>query len=279
MDSFSLPQQPLIVIEPKRSWLALDLRELREYRELLFFLTWRDVKVRYKQASIGVLWAILQPMFLTLICVLFYGRLAAIGTGRTPYALFAFSGLTLWTFFSTAITLSSNSLINNVSLVTKVYFPRILVPIAAVTAGLVDLVLCSVLLLVMVVWHGVPLRSSLWMVPVIVALTAALASAVGMWLAAMNVKYRDIRFLVPFALQVWLFASSVIIPSAAVPARWRWLLDFNRVSALVEAHRAAWLGLPFDWRAIAIAAAATLLLFIASVFAFKRMERKFADVI
>ena len=274
-----VPRTPLSVIEPRRSTLALDFEELREHRELLYFLTWRDVKVRYKQASLGILWAVLQPLFLMLIFVLFYGRLARIDTGNVPYPLFAYSGLVLWMFFATAVTTASNSLVANVSLITKVYFPRMLVPAAAVTASLVDLILASVLLLFMVLAYGLRPGPSLLMVPAAIALTTVLAGGVGLWLAALNVKYRDIRFVVPFAVQAWLFASSVILPSRSVPPRWRWLLHLNPMSAFVETFRAAWLGQPFDWNALAIAAAITVVAFVASLVAFRSMERRFADVI
>jgi lipopolysaccharide transport system permease protein len=270
---------PLSVIEPRRSTLALDFEELREHRELLYFLTWRDVKVRYKQASLGILWAVLQPLFLMLIFVLFYGRLARIDTGNVPYPLFAYSGLVLWMFFATAVTTASNSLVTNVSLITKVYFPRLLVPAAAVTASLVDFLLASILLLFMVMAYGVRPGASLLMALLAIVLTTVLAGAVGMWLAALNVKYRDIRFVVPFAVQAWLFASSVILPSRSVPLRWRWLLYLNPMSAFVEAYRAAWLGQSFDWNAIGIAAALTVAVFVASLVAFRSMERRFADVI
>lgn len=279
MDAFPLPDDPVVVIEPRRSWMPANLSELREYRELLYFLTWRDVKVRYKQAALGTFWAVLQPAFLTLVFVLFYGRLAGIGSGNVPYTVFAYSGLVLWTFFANAVTLSSNSLVVNVNLVTKVYFPRILVPLAAVAACLVDLLLSTILLIGMIVWYGVRPGIEFLMVPLIVGLTLTLASAAGFWLAAMNVKYRDVRFVVPFAMQAWLFASSVILPSQSIPERWRWLTHLNPVSAFVEGFRAAWLGLAFDWRALAIAAVLTFAVLLSSLIAFAQMERKFADVI
>ena len=278
MDS-PLPDQPLFVIEPRRSWAAADFSELREYRELLYFLTWRDVKVRYKQATLGILWAVLQPLFLMLIFTMFYGRLAAVDTGPVPYSLFAYTGLVLWTFFATAVTNSSNSLVSNAGLITKVYFPRMLVPAAAVAACLVDLVVASLLLMAMLLYYGVEPGMHLLMVPVVTVLAVALATGAGMWLAAMNVKYRDIRFLVPFAVQAWLFVSSVILPSRSVPIRWRWLLNLNPMSAFVEGYRAAWLGQPFDWPALAIGAALTLAVLGFGVLGFRTMERGFADVI
>jgi lipopolysaccharide transport system permease protein len=279
MTSHPLPETPVVVIEPPRTWVPIDLSELREYRELLYFLALRDVKVRYKQATLGILWAILQPLFLMLIFTLFYGRVANVDTGQVPYSLFAYAGLTLWTFFASAITNSSNSLLSNVSLLTKVYFPRVLVPAAAVAACVLDLLLASCLVLVMMLYHGIVPGSHLVMMPVIMLLTVLLACGVGVWLAALNVKYRDIRFLLPFAIQAWLFVSSVIVPSTAVPAQWRWLLRFNPMSAFVEGFRASWLGHPFDWPALAIAAVLTVVIFLVGVFNFGAMERSFADVV
>jgi lipopolysaccharide transport system permease protein len=279
MTLYSLPEEPLIVIEPRRAWHALDFSELRECGELLYFLTWRDVKVRYKQAVLGIIWALLQPLFLMLVFTIFYGRLALLDTGNVPYSLFAYTGLVLWTLFANAITNSANSLVGNVSLITKVYFPRMLVPAAAVAACLVDFILASILLLAMMIYHRLPLGAHLLMLPVVTALTVGFAFGVGLWMAALNVKYRDIRFLLPFAVQAWLFVSSVILPSTAVPMRWRWFPRLNPMSAFVEAFRAAWFGQPFDWPVIALGAALTLAVLICGLVVFRTMEREFADVI
>lgn len=279
MRPYSLPEEPLIVIEPRRAWVPVDLAELREYRELLYFLTWRDVKVRYRQATLGILWAVLQPLFLMLIFTTFYGRLAAVDTGDVPYSLFAYSGLVLWTFFATALNNSSNSLLVSVSVITKVYFPRMLVPAAAVAACVVDLVLASAVMLVMMLYHGLTPGMHLLMVPVIMFFTILLAGGIGIWLAAVIIKYRDIRFVLPFVVQAWLFLSSVIIPSSAVPARWRPLLHLNPMSAFVEGFRSAWLGQRFHWTDLSVAIASTLLVFVLGVAHFRTMERGFADVI
>lgn len=279
MNPYTLPEEPLIVIEPRRTWVPVDLAELREYRELLYFLAWRDVKVRYRQTTLGILWAVLQPLFLMLIFTIFYGRLAAVDTGEVPYSLFAYAGLVLWTFFATALTNSSNSLLVNVAVITKVYFPRMLIPAAAVAACVVDLLFASLLMLVMMLYHGLLPGVHLLMVPVIMLFTVLLASGLGIWLAAVVVKYRDIRFVLPFIVQAWLFISSVILPSSAVPERWRWMLRFNPMSAFVEAYRCAWLGRPFQWTDLSLGMALTLLLFLLGVTHFRTMERGFADVI
>ena len=275
----TLPDKPLVVIEPRRAWFALGLGELWRYRELLYFLTWRDVKVRYKQAALGAAWAVLQPLFLMLIFTIFYGRLAGVATGRVPYPLFAYAGLVLWTFFASAVTNSGNSLVSNANLITKVYFPRMLVPAAAVAACLVDFALAFALLVGLMIYYGVAPTRHLLMLPVLTVLTTLFALGVGLWLSALNAKYRDIRFALPFIVQLWLFVSSVIMPSSAVPARWRWLLVLNPVSGYVEGYRATLFGEAFNWPVLALATALTLCVLAYAAFVFRRMERSFADII
>lgn len=274
----SLTDKP-IVIEPSKSWLAINFRELWSYRELLYFLTWRDVKVRYKQAVFGTGWAILQPLFLMIVFTIFYGRLAGINTGSIPYPLFALAGLVLWTFFSNAVSGSGNSVVNNTNLITKVYFPRMIVPAASVGACVVDFLLGFVLLVGLMFYYGVSPTRNLLLLPALVAFTTLFALGVGMWLSALNVKYRDVRFTLPFMMQVWLFVSSVIIPSSVVPEKWRWLLLFNPMSGFIEGFRSALFGHPIDWRALAVGATITIAVLIYSSFEFRRMERDFADVI
>jgi lipopolysaccharide transport system permease protein len=275
----TLPDKPVVTIEPRRTRLPINFAELWAYRELLYFLTWRDIKVRYKQAAFGVAWAVLQPLFLMLIFTLFYGRLAGVETGGVPYPLFAFSGLVLWTFFANAVSGSGNSLVGNANLITKVYFPRMLVPAAAVAACLVDFALTCALLVVLMIFYGVAPSAGVLLLPAIVLMATLFALGTGMWLSALNVKYRDIRFAMPFMIQLWLFVSSVIIPSSAVPARWRWLLALNPMSGYVEGARAALFGGPFDWGALASAAAITAAVLVYAAFEFRRMEKNFADVI
>jgi lipopolysaccharide transport system permease protein len=277
--SVSLPDKPVVTIEPRSSWRALNLRELWAHRELLYFLIWRDVKVRYKQAAFGAAWALLQPLFLMVVFTLFYGRLASIDTGAVPYPLFALAGLVLWTFFAAAVTGSGNSVVNNAHLITKVYFPRMLVPASAVGACAVDFLLAFLLLAGMTAYYGVALTPRVLMLPPLFLMTTLFALGTGLWLSALNVKYRDVRFVLSFAIQLWLFASSVVIPSSAVPERWRWLLLFNPMSGYVEGFRASLFGQPFDWRALAAAAAITVCVLVYAAFAFRRMEKSFADVI
>ena len=275
----ALPDEPLIVIEPRKSWLAIDFAELRQYRELLYFLTWRDVKVHYRQAALGVTWAVLQPLLLMAIFTIFYSRLAHVETGGVPYPLFAYAGVVLWTFFANAITASGNSLVNNVNLITKVYFPRMLVPAAAVAACLLHLAIASVVLIGMMLYYRVTPTPRLLLVLPLVLLTVIFATAVGLWVAALNVKYRDVRLLLPFGVQVWLLASSVIVPSSAVPPQWRWVPRINPMSAFIEGFRAALFGGSFDTPALVTAVIITAVALLAGVVVFRRMERSFADVI
>jgi lipopolysaccharide transport system permease protein len=274
-----VPDRPLVVIEPTRNWRAINPADLWAYRELLYFLIWRDVKVRYKQTALGVLWAILQPLFMMLIFTVFFGRLAGVQTGGVPYPLFAFVGLVPWTFFANAVTTSGNSLVGNAHLITKVYFPRLIVPAAAVGAGLVDFALAFVILVGIMAFYGVAPTAQLLMLPAMLLLTVLFTLAVGTWLAALNVKYRDVRFALPFLIQLWLFVSSVILPSSAVPGKWRALLILNPVSAVIEGWRSALLGLPFDWPALSVAAAVTAVALLSAAYYFRRVERDFSDII
>ena len=277
--TLQLPDEPLVVIQPSSKWSLLNLKDIWAYRELLFFLTWRDVKVRYKQTLLGAAWAILQPLFMMIIFTIFFGRLAGVDTGVIPYPLFALAGLVPWTFFSNTITASGNSLVGSAHLITKVYFPRLIVPAAAMMAGLVDFLLAFLLLVVLMVYYRVPLTSQLAFLPVLVLLTALFGLGVGTWMSALNVKYRDVRFALPFVIQLWLFVSSVILPSSAIPEKWRWILLLNPMSGIIEGYRAALFGLPFDWPALGIAAVLTILMLFYAVYSFGKAERSFADII
>jgi lipopolysaccharide transport system permease protein len=279
MQTFRLPSEPLVVIQPSKKWSLLSFKDIWAYRELLFFLTWRDVKVRYKQTALGAAWAILQPLFMMIIFTIFFGRLAGVGSAGIPYPLFALAGLVPWTFFSNSITASGNSLVGSANLITKVYFPRIIVPAAAMLAGLVDFVLAFVLLVLMMFYYGVTLTAQVLFLPVLILLTALFALGVGTWMSALNVKYRDVRFALPFLIQLWLFVSSVILPSSSVPEKWRWLLLLNPMSAIIEGYRSALFGLPFDWTALGIAAVLTVVVQLYALYSFGRVERSFADVI
>ena len=279
MQSFRLPSEPLVVIQPSKKWNLLSLKDIWAYRELLFFLTWRDVKVRYKQTALGAAWAILQPLFMMVIFTIFFGRLAGVGSSGIPYPLFALAGLVPWTFFSNAITASGNSLVGSAHLITKVYFPRLIVPAAAMLAGLVDFVLAFVLLCLLMLYYRVTLTVQILFLPVLVLMTALFSLGVGTWMSALNVKYRDVRFALPFLIQLWLFVSSVILPSSSIPPKWRWLLMLNPMSGIIEGYRSALFGLPFDWPALSLAAVLTLFVLLYAIYAFSRVERSFADII
>jgi len=279
MQTIRLPAEPLVVIQPSNRWSLLSFKDIWAYRELLFFLTWRDVKVRYKQTALGAAWAILQPLFMMVIFTIFFGRLAGVASANIPYPLFALAGLVPWTFFANAITASGNSLVGSANLITKVYFPRLIVPAAAMLAGLVDFVLAFILLCLMMVYYRMPVTAHVLFLPVLVLLTALFALGVGTWMSALNVKYRDVRFALPFVIQLWLFVSSVILPSSSVPQKWRWILLLNPMSAIIEGYRSTLFGLPFDWPALGIASVLTVLTLLYAIYSFGRVERSFADII
>jgi lipopolysaccharide transport system permease protein len=271
--------EPLVVIQPNQGWKLISFRDLWAYRELLFFLTWRDVMVRYKQTALGAAWAILQPLFMMVIFTIFFGRLAAVESAGIPYPLFALAGLVPWTFFSNAITASGNSLVGSSHLISKVYFPRLIVPAAAMLAGLVDFALAFLLFVGMMLYYRVGVTVQVLFLPVLVLLTALFALGVGTWMAALNVKYRDVRFALPFLIQLWLFVSSVILPSSALGPKWRRVLVLNPMSAIIEGYRASLFGSPFDWPALAVATLITFAVLFYSIFSFSRVERSFADII
>jgi lipopolysaccharide transport system permease protein len=275
-----LSNQPLVVIEPRKSGVRLNLREIWSYHELLYFLTWRDIKVRYKQTMLGVLWAILQPLFMMLVFGLFFGKLVGVPSDGIPYPLFAFAGLLPWTFFATAAATSGNSVVNSANLITKVYFPRLIVPTAAVAAALLDFAITFVVLgALMLYYRTTPGLGVLMLGPLILLLTA-LALAFGVLTSALNVKYRDVRFALPFMIQLWFFASPIIYPASLVPARWRWVLAINPMTGIIEGFRAALFGrTDFDWRAISISALITVSLLVYAGVTFKRMEKTFADIV
>jgi lipopolysaccharide transport system permease protein len=278
---FDLPEQPVVTIQPSKSWSALNLREVWAYRELLYFLTWRDVKVRYKQTLLGIAWAVIQPLFTMLIFTLFFGKLAGIDahTDGIPYPLFAYAGLLPWTFFANAVTSSGNSLVGSANLITKVYFPRMIVPGAAVAAGLVDLAVAFVLLIALMVYYHVAPSLNLLLLPFLVLVATIFAVAVGMWLSALNVKYRDIRFALPFMIQLWMFVSPVIYPATILPAKWRWLLELNPLTGIIEGFRSSLFGRPFNWKTLAISTVLTLVSLVYAAYSFRRVERYFADIV
>jgi lipopolysaccharide transport system permease protein len=273
------PERPTVHIRPAGAGAALDLAEIWQFRELLYFLTWRDLKVRYKQTAMGVVWVILQPLLTMLAFTVFFNRLGGFRGGDIPYPLFAYAGLLIWTFFSNAVIYGTNSLITNSNLVTKVYFPRVFIPAASVAAGLVDLAVASIVLVGIAIYYGVTPTWALLLLPFFVLLALLLALGAGLLASALTVKYRDLKHALPFVIQLWLFASPVIYPASAVPARWRWFFAANPLTGVIEGFRSALTGRAFDWAAVAAAAAVTLALLFVSLYVFRRAEETFADVI
>jgi lipopolysaccharide transport system permease protein len=278
-EEVALPGAAHVLVRSEESGVQLNLADIWAYRELLYFLAWRDIKVRYKQTLIGVAWVIVQPLMMMLIFTLVFNKFARLDTGELPYPLFAYSGLLVWAFFSTAVTSGTNSLIGNTSLVTKVYFPRAFIPAAAVAAGLVDMAVGSLLLVALAAYYRVHLTWDVLLLPAFVLLAAAMALGTGMLASALTVKYRDLRHVLPFFLQVWMFASPVIYPTGVVPPNWRWILAANPMTGVLEGFRAALAGLPFDWPHVAASAAFAVALLACAYYVFRRLEDTFADVI
>ncbi len=269
-----------IVIRPNSGWMPLDLHQLWEYRELLYFLTWRDVKVRYKQTVLGVAWAVIQPLFMMLIFTLFFGRLAKIPSDGLPYPIFAFTALLPWQLFSRALTDASTSLVANERLITKVYFPRLLVPTSAVMASLVDFAIALVLLVGLMLFYGIVPTVAVTMLPLFILLALTTALGIAFWLSALDAQYRDVRYTLPFLTQFWLFATPVVYPASLVPDGWRLLYGLNPMAGVVEGFRWALLGrgeTPDPIQLVSIMA--SLALFIGGLYYFKRMEKNLADVI
>ena len=267
------------LIQSEENGVQLNLGELWYYRELLYFLTLRDIKVRYKQTVMGVAWVIIQPLTTMLIFTLVFNRFVRLDAGALPYPLFALSGLLLWLFFANAVTNSTHSLVLNANLITKVYFPRMFIPAASVGAGLVDLAVAFLLLVALCIYYGVTVTLNLLLVPPFIMLMALLALGVGLLSAAMTVKYRDLRHALPFIIQLWMFASPVIYPASVVPEKWKWLLLINPVAGIIEGFRASLTGHSFDWLQVSISAAITFALLAFSVYIFRRFEDTFADVV
>src|SRR5215470_7789394 len=249
---FQLPEKPLVVIEAGKSRLASYFHDLWIYRELLYFLTWRDVKVRYKQTVLGIAWVLLQPLLTTTIFTIFFGNLAQVPSDNLPYPLFVYSVMLPWTFFASSLTNSGNSLVTNANLITKVYFPRMIIPAAAIAARFVDFAVGFVVLIGMMVFYNVSPTTSILMLPILVLLVALLTLGFGMWTSALNVKYRDIGVILPVLVQLWMFASPVVYPSSLVPDKYRWVYELNPMTGILEGFRASLLGQRFQWRALGI---------------------------
>jgi lipopolysaccharide transport system permease protein len=270
----------ITIIEPKKGWVPIDLKEIWDYRELLYFLTKRDIKVRYKQTILGGLWAIIQPVFTMIVFTIFFGRLAKVPSEGIPYPIFVYAGLLPWTYFANAVSASGNSLVGSANLITKVYFPRLIVPASASLAGLLDFFIAMLILGVMMIYYQFIPGIGILLFPFLVGLTFLCAVGVGLWLSALNVQYRDIRYAIPFLIQIWMFVSPVIYPVSIVDEKYQWILALNPMGGVINAYRASILGhLPIDWGLLAISTAIIIIIFLSGLYYFRRMEKIFADVV
>lgn len=271
---------PVIRIEPAKGWVSLQLRELWAYRELLYFLMWRDIKVRYKQTVLGASWAIIQPFFSMVVFSIFFGGLANIPSNGLPYPIFSFAALVPWTFFANGLNQSSNSLVGSANLIKKVYFPRLAVPIATIGAGLLDFLLAFSVLLAMMVYYGIAPTINVIFLPLFLLLALVTALGVGLWLSALNVQFRDIRYVIPFLTQIWLFITPIVYPSTIISPGWRTVYGINPMVGVVEGFRWALLGTDTSpGPMVAVSAVAAVVLLGSGALYFRRMEKTFADVV
>lgn len=271
---------PVKIVKPSRGWISLNLGEVREYRELIYFLTWRDIKVRYKQTVLGAAWAVIQPFFTMVVFSLFFGKLARMPSDGIPYPIFAYAALVPWTFFANGLSQSSNSLVGNANLIKKVYFPRLVVPISSVISGVFDFMLAFLVLLGMMLYYGIfPTANIVWL-PFLLLLTLTTSLGVGLWLSALNVQFRDVRYTVPFLTQFWLFATPIAYPSSLLSEPWRTLYGINPMVGVIEGFR--WVLLGTDTAPgpiIFVSALVAIALLVGGAYYFKRVEKTFADVV
>jgi lipopolysaccharide transport system permease protein len=272
-------ERPSTIIRPSSGFPTLDLPALWEYRELLYFLTWRDVKVRYKQTALGAAWAVIQPLFTMVVFSLFFGHLAKIPSDGVPYPLFSYAALLPWTYFAFALGGASNSLVGSANLISKVYFPRLVIPISSVLAGLLDFAIAFVVLIALMLWYGAYPTPAIALLPFFLLLSLVTALGVGLWLSALNVQYRDVRYVIPFLTQAWLFLTPVAYPSSLLDEPWRTLYGLNPMVGVVEGFRWALLGTNPPGPMIAVSALVSVILLMTGALYFRRMERTFADVV
>ncbi|MDP2688779.1 MAG: ABC transporter permease [Deltaproteobacteria bacterium] len=269
-----------IVIEPKKGWMPVNFREVWRFRELLYFLAWRDVKVKYKQTALGVVWALMQPVLTMLIFSVLFGRFARMPSDGAPYPIFVFIGLLPWNYFSSVLGQSTNSLVAGSNLVSKIYFPRLIIPASSAIAALLDLAIGFTVLAALMLYYGVAVSAGALLVPFLVLVTLMNAVGFGLWFSALNVKYRDIQHVIPFIIQIWMFVTPVIYPKSLFGEKWGWLLLLNPMGGVIEAFRPAVLGhMPIPWASLFISSAIGLAVFAGGVFYFRRVERYFADII
>ncbi len=277
---FILPEDPLIVVEPSKAWVAVNLRDLWNYRELLYFLAWRDLKVRYKQTVLGVLWVVMQPALMAIIITVFLGMVAKVPSmGHVPYGLFAYSGLVLWTFFSGAVMAGGQCLLGNAQLITKIYFPRLIIPCAVTAGRLIDLLIAFVVLTMLMAYYRIALSWSILLAPLFVVLLVLLALGLSMLTSALTVKYRDIGIALPVVIQLWMFVSPIVYPLNLVPGQWQRIYALNPLVGIIEGFRSALFNRPLNRWALAASVVVTTVLLVYSAFAFRRVEKCFADLV
>lgn len=277
--SSDTPDGPVVVVEPSRSLVNLELREIWLHRELLYFMIWRDLKIRYKQTVFGVGWVILQPLLMTFVFTMVLGRLGRVPSGNVPYAIFSYAGLMLWIFFSGAISLIGNCLVGNANLITKVYFPRLIIPLATMIARLVDLGAVFIILIGLMLYYRVHPTLHLLAIPFFVVLLSLFALGFGLWISAANVKYRDVGLALPVLIQLWMFLSPVVYGIDALPPKLRLPFSLNPLVGILEGFRASLFGTPFFWPAIGISTLVTTVLLVYGAYAFQRRQKTFADIL
>jgi lipopolysaccharide transport system permease protein len=273
------PQVPTLVIRPPRKWVPIDFSELWSYRELLYFFVWRDVKIRYKQTGLGVAWAVIQPLFTMVIFSVIFGGFAQIPSEGIPYPLFTLAALLPWQLFSEGMTRSTTSMVTNANIMTKVYYPRLIMPIAGILSPLVDFLVAMVILVLMMAYYGFVPTANVVFLPAFVLLALATSLGVGLWLSALNVQYRDFQYTVPFLIQIWLYASPVVYATSLIPEQYRLLYGLNPMAGVIEGFRWALLGTDPPSGVIGLAVVVVLVLLVSGAFYFKKMEQYFADIV
>lgn len=272
--------KPITIIKARPGWQLIDFKELREYRDLFYFLVVRDIKIRYKQTVLGAAWAIIQPFITMIVFSLFFGRLAKVPSDNIPYPVFTYAALVPWTYFANSLRLSANSLVGNTALISKIYFPRIIIPTAPILAGLLDFVISLSVLFVMMLYYGMAPTPYVAVFPLLALLMVMTAAGTGMWFAALNAQYRDIKYTVPFVVQLWMFLSPVVYPSSMVPQKFQMWYGINPMAGIIEGFRSILLGtVDFPYRMIIASTIGSILIFVSGALYFRRMERYFADVI
>ncbi|MGI9106616.1 MAG: ABC transporter permease [Pyrinomonadaceae bacterium] len=274
-----LPEKPVVINDANAASTAFNLHDIWTHRELLYFLTWRDIKVKYKQTAMGAAWAIIQPLFMVIVFAVFFGIFMGIPTDGMPFIIFFYCGMVAWVFFSNSIFMCSGSLISNTNLITKIYFPRTIIPVAAIGAGLPDLLIAVVILIGMMFYYKITLTWYILMLPLMLLLTIWMATAFGVWLAALTVRYRDIRHALSFVLQMWMFLTPIMYPLSVVPEKWHWAMYLNPMTGIVEGIRSSITGRGFNWLALEFSVVIAVLALAASIFAFRRLDKSFADLL